>query len=188
MARRPRTSAALVAGILTIFILGIIWTVVLHNLQTQKGIPVAPSFSAADPPLPPSSESPSSARGTLPHESSPSPTVSLSPPTPPDPRVRREPERNCLAVLEKLCQDVPPGSGRRRQCFQDNVGNLSPACQVKLQAKAFRVRESTQQIKAACRSDAKRLCPKVPLAGGRILQCLEDHAKELSDGCDAALE
>lgn len=187
MVRRPRSPAALVAGILTIFILGIIWTVVLHNLQTQKGIPAAPNSSAADPPLPQVSDPPSSAPGTLPHESSPSPTVS-PPPTAQEPRARREPERNCLAVLEKLCQDVPPGSGRRRQCFQDNVGNLSPACQVKLQAQAFRVRESPQQIKAACRSDAKRLCPKVPLAGGRILQCLEDHAKELSDRCYAALE
>jgi len=93
-----------------------------------------------------------------------------------------------VAVLEKLCQDVPPGSGRRRQSFQDDVGNLSPACQVKLQAQAFQVRERTQQTKAACQSDAKRLCPKVPLAGGRIFQCLEDHAKELSEGCYTTLE
>src|SRR5881296_300161 len=118
----------------------------------------------------------------LPHESSPSPTLALPPPTAPEPRARRELERNCLSELEKLCQDIPPGSGRRRECFQDNVGIHSPACQVKPQTQAFRVRESTQQIKAACQSDAKRLCPKAPLAGGRILQCLEDYAKELSDG------
>ena len=124
----------------------------------------------------------------LPHESSPTPTVSLPPLTAQEPRARREAERNCLAVFKKLCQDVPPGSGRRRQCFQDDVGNLSPACQVKLQAQAFQVRERTQQTKAACQSDAKRLCPKVPLAGGRIFQCLEDHAKELSEGCYTTLE
>lgn len=59
MARRPRSPAAFVAGILTIFILGIIWTVVLHNLQTQKGIPAAPSSSAADPPLSLPSDPPS---------------------------------------------------------------------------------------------------------------------------------
>ncbi|MGH7205213.1 MAG: cysteine rich repeat-containing protein [Nitrospiraceae bacterium] len=201
LAQRPRSPAALVAGILTIFTLGIVWTVVLHNLPTQNDVPAvdpsqsplpaphtAPSSSAADPPPPPPSASPSPPPSTMPFESAPNPTLSPPPPIAQEPRARRELERNCLVVLEKLCQDIPPGGGRRRKCFQDNVGNLSPACQVKLQAQAFQVREGTQQLKAACESDARRLCPQAPLAGGRILQCLEDHSNELSDSCYQALE
>lgn len=185
MAQRPRPLAALVAGILTIIALGIVWTVVLHNLPTQQDIPAAPSSSAADPPpgLTPSPPPPS----TMPLESAPNPTLSPPPPIAREPRDRQELERNCLAVLEKLCQDVPPGGGRRRKCFQDNVGNLSPACQVKLQAQAFRVMERTQQLKAACEADVRRFCPQLPLVGGRILQCLEDHSNELSDSCYRAL-
>lgn len=185
MAQRPRLLASFVAGILTIFALGIVWTVVLHDLPTQKDIPAAPSSSATDPPPPPPSASPSPPPSTMLHESAPNPTLS-PPPIAQGPRAGREVERNCLAVLEKLCQDTPPGGGHRRKCFQDNLGNLSPACQVKLQAQAFQVREGPQQFKAACEADARRLCPQVP--GGRILQCLEDHSNDLSDSCYRALE
>ena len=186
MARRPRSLAAFVAGILTIFALGIVWTVVLHNLPTQLEIPAAPSPSAADPSFPAPSASPSPPPSTMLHGSAPSPTLPPPPPIAQGPRAGREVERNCLAVLEKLCQDTPPGGGRRRKCFQDNLGNLSPACQLKLQAQAFQVREGPQQFKAACEADARRLCPQVP--GGRILQCLEDHTNDLSNGCYRALE
>ncbi|MGH7229000.1 MAG: cysteine rich repeat-containing protein [Nitrospiraceae bacterium] len=185
MAQRPRSLAAFVAGILTFFALGIVWTVVLHNLPTQMENPAAPSPSAADPLSPPPSATPSPPSSTMLHGSDPNPTLS-PPPIAQGLRAGREVERTCLAVLEKLCQDTPPGGGRRRKCFQDNLGNLSPACQVKLQAQAFQVREGPQQLKAACEADARRHCPQVP--GGRMLQCLEDHSNDLSDSCYRALE
>jgi len=39
----------------------------------------------------------------------------------------------------------------------------------------------------ACRDDRERLCQGVPLGGGRVLQCLEEHAANLSEGCRKAL-
>jgi Cysteine rich repeat len=39
----------------------------------------------------------------------------------------------------------------------------------------------------ACREDRERLCQGVPFGGGRVLQCLQDHAANLSDGCRKAL-
>ena len=37
-------------------------------------------------------------------------------------------DRECRAALEKLCQDVEPGSGRIRRCFEANEGKLTPSC------------------------------------------------------------
>ncbi len=34
-----------------------------------------------------------------------------------------------------------------------------------------------------CRKDIDRLCPGVPLGGGRILGCLKQHENEVSVGC-----
>lgn len=212
LAQRPRSLAAFVAGILTISALGIVWTVVLHNLPTQIEVPVvdqsvpadpsaAPSSSAADPP--PSAsfsplQSPSPVEdhprptptppGRIPLESARNPTLPPPPPIAQEPRDHQELARNCSAALARLCEDVPPGGGRRKKCFQDNVGNLSPACQVKLQEQAFRMDETIRTFRAACATDVRRLCPHLPLGDGRILECLEDRSKELSEGCYVALE
>jgi len=214
LAQRPRSPAALVAGIVTIVALGIVWTVVLHNLPTQIEVPAvdqslpaahpaAPSSSAADlppsaSPSPPPSTSPVEAPPsltpspppprTIPLESAPNPTLSPPPPIAQEPRDHQELARNCRAALAKLCEDVTPGGGRRKKCFEDNVGNLSPTCQVKLQEQAFRMEETMRSFQAACEADARRLCPLVPSGGGRILECLEDHSNELSDSCYQALE
>jgi len=36
---------------------------------------------------------------------------------------------------------------------------------------------------AACRADRETFCKGVPLGGGRVVRCLEQHAANLSDGC-----
>lgn len=210
MAQRPRSLAAFVAGILTISALGIVWTVVLHNLPTQievQSVPAdpsaAPSSSAADPPpsasfspLPSPSPAEDPPRPTptppppsrIPLESARNPTLPPPPPIAQEPRDHQELARNCSAALARLCEDIPPGGGRRKKCFQDNVGNLSPACQVKLQEQAFRMDDTMRSFRAACGADVRRLCPHVASGDGRILECLEDRSKELSDGCHQALE
>ena len=39
-----------------------------------------------------------------------------------------------------------------------------------------------------CRGDAERLCPGVPMGGGRIIACLKAHKEEVSIGCGKALQ
>jgi hypothetical protein len=39
----------------------------------------------------------------------------------------------------------------------------------------------------ACRSDVQSLCPSVKPGGGRVAQCLQQHASELSPACKAQL-
>ena len=39
-----------------------------------------------------------------------------------------------------------------------------------------------------CKADYERLCPGVPMGGGRIIDCLKAHKEEISIGCGKALQ
>ena len=39
-----------------------------------------------------------------------------------------------------------------------------------------------------CKADVARLCPGVPMGGGRIIGCLKAHKMEVSVGCAKALQ
>ncbi len=39
-----------------------------------------------------------------------------------------------------------------------------------------------------CKADADRLCPGVPMAGGRIVGCLKAHTMEITVGCAKAIQ
>ncbi len=39
-----------------------------------------------------------------------------------------------------------------------------------------------------CKADVARLCPGVPMGGGRIIACLKAHKEEMSIGCGKALQ
>jgi hypothetical protein len=39
-----------------------------------------------------------------------------------------------------------------------------------------------------CKADYERLCPGVPMGGGRIIGCLKEHKMEISIGCGKALQ
>ena len=54
-------------------------------------------------------------------------------------------------------------------------------------ALALQIPEIARGQLVACRADRERFCRDVPLGGGRVLRCLEQHAGDLSDGCRRAL-
>jgi hypothetical protein len=39
-----------------------------------------------------------------------------------------------------------------------------------------------------CKADVERLCPGVPMGGGRIIGCLKAHKMDVSVGCAKALQ
>jgi hypothetical protein len=39
-----------------------------------------------------------------------------------------------------------------------------------------------------CKADSERLCPGVPMGGGRIVGCLKEHKMEISVGCARAIQ
>jgi hypothetical protein len=53
---------------------------------------------------------------------------------------------------------------------------------------AVRMRGAMQKFRQACEADIKQFCQNVKPGGGRIIQCLENHSKEVSDGCYGVLE
>lgn len=51
-----------------------------------------------------------------------------------------------------------------------------------------RMKEGMHRFRKACEVDVKQFCPNVKPGGGRILQCLDEHSKEVSDSCYDMLE
>ena len=45
-----------------------------------------------------------------------------------------------------------------------------------------------EMVKQACGGDVKRFCQGVTPGEGRIVQCLEEHAKDLSQDCSKLME
>ena len=43
-------------------------------------------------------------------------------------------------------------------------------------------------LREACREDARSFCQGIQPGGGRIMECLKDHYKEISDACYTALQ
>jgi hypothetical protein len=56
-----------------------------------------------------------------------------------------------------------------------------------LPAAVFAQSNQIQQVMRYCRPDMERLCPGVPLGGGRIARCLKAHKMEISVGCAMTL-
>ena len=48
--------------------------------------------------------------------------------------------------------------------------------------------QDARAAREACREDVQRLCAGVPVGGGRLATCLQEHSEELSDGCRPAIE
>jgi len=50
------------------------------------------------------------------------------------------------------------------------------------------MRAGMQKFRQACEADIKQFCGNVQPGGGRIIQCLESHSKEVSEQCHETLE
>ena len=51
-----------------------------------------------------------------------------------------------------------------------------------------RMKGGKHKMREACEADIKQFCSNVTPGGGRIVQCLEQHQKEVSQGCNQLLE
>ncbi len=171
-----RTGVSLVVGLLTLVVLGVVWGTVVLNLPRQEKSPAPQPSSGLStlpaPPSPPVVESPA-----------PAPEVSIAeiPKVEPAP-ISASVELKCQAEVEQLCPEGGPG-GDRRRCLQNKGRHLSAVCQRVAQDRMVRVKEEAQRMRAACEADVRRFCRNVPPGPGRILQCLEEHAQDVSEQC-----
>lgn len=95
-------------------------------------------------------------------------------------------EIKCQAELESICPASLNGDDRLR-CAQQSAQKLPLPCQHAVLARVARAKEDLQRIRFACEADARRFCRRAGPRGGQILQCLEEHAQEISDRCFEAL-
>jgi len=50
------------------------------------------------------------------------------------------------------------------------------------------MKEGKHKLQEACGADIKKFCANIEHGGGRIVQCLEQHQKEVSQACNQLLE
>lgn len=104
---------------------------------------------------------------------------------PRDRRAREIAEVKCEAEVQRYCPDSLAGEDRRR-CAIQRLKRLDVPCQQIIRQRLVRWREA-EGYKLACVEDLKRFCLTVQPGDGRILQCLQEHEQDLSEGCYQSL-
>jgi hypothetical protein len=90
----------------------------------------------------------------------------------------------CKEDVAALCPNLQPGPGGHAaiaRCLEAQQDKLSPQCKTHLDE----MRARAEAAKEACKPDVEKFCAGVAEGGGRIMQCLHQHASELSDACKA---
>lgn len=179
--------------VLSCVVLGAVWGFVIYLLPESTNPPEL-SSRFPSPPIPPPTVQPS----PILNLDDPAPTVHPAPPV----MVKEEPtpalsptkgrsapeaarltfgmELKCAMEIDGLC---PEEEGDRRICLQRKAEQLPGPCRPMLRKRLVRMKENTQQMRAACETDRRQYCRDESLTGGAIVQCLESHAQEVSDPC-----
>lgn len=89
----------------------------------------------------------------------------------------------CAQEMRKLCPDHRPGSEGFRECFEQHKDELTPQCQERL----AQGQERVEKMRAACETEIETHCSEAGQGGGRLMQCLNRHFADLSDGCKQAM-
>jgi len=85
----------------------------------------------------------------------------------------------CAEDIEAFCKGIKPGEGDILRCLADKSGELSSACKGRLE----QLKKDFLASAADCEPDVQAFCATVPRSGGRLVQCLKKHEKELSSPC-----
>lgn len=186
------------AGAITAIGLTAVWLAVATSLPTQEELagepshPVRVASAAAAVPVEPNLDlsipgvvAPSSP-ASQPAEQSPSDPSSdearnSSPPIV-DARTAQITRLKCEAEIEQVCPDAMEGGGGFR-CLERRMKDLPSPCQAMVRERFVKWKEDRNRTLAACRDDVRRLCATMKPGDGRVVQCLQDHAQDVSDRC-----
>lgn len=186
-------SNRILAGALTFLGLGVVWMAIIGNLSSQQELSAneslqPPARAVAPKPVPEpllDLSIPGVPPGPQPASKTPGasgipdmPTASM----PFDRRAAQVARLRCEAEVEQLCPESSDGWARR-QCLEMRAQQLPAPCQQQIRERLVRWKEERGRLILACQADIKRFCPDVRPGGGPQLQCLQQHAQELSDGC-----
>ncbi len=170
----------------------LVWTIIWANFPSKEELLSAQSASPiAEAPHPseldltiPGVVSPPTEISTRAADS-PSATTYGGLSVPHDRRARQIAEVKCEAEVQSYCPDSLSGEARRR-CVLQRMKQFDTTCQQVVQQRLARWKEA-EGYKFICAEDMKRVCPTVQPGDGRILQCLQEHEQDLSEGCYQSL-
>lgn len=196
---RDRAFGRILAGTVTTVGLGMVWLAVVIGLPLEQEFSANDSHSsqraglvrAVKTPLEPIADlsitSTRASRDALSAPSSdrlqsgwPSDVSSVSASS--DRRSAQVTRMRCEAEIEQICPDSVDNA-ERMKCFEQNKGQLATPCQQQIHERFVKWKEDQGRMLAACREDVKRWCAFVKAGEGGILQCLQDHAQQVSDRC-----
>ena len=198
MAER-QSSSGFIAGTITLLGLGLVWVTVSANFPSQEELfsGEMPVEAYRAPGQPPSLSAPPTLDLTIP-TSPPLPShAALSRPdddglhdapvdapavTRLDPSTLQATRLKCEAEIDQLCPDSLDGSARAH-CLEQRAKQLTLPCQGQLHERFVKWKEDRSRLIAACDGDIRRYCRAVKLESREILQCLQSHGQEVSDGC-----
>lgn len=198
MSKPPSSSNRLAAILVTLAGLGLVWGLVWANMPANEQFQssgVSSRSKKADPPTPeldlsipgvPSPDAPGSHRVVIngtevtPDEQKTGEAGGIV-----DLRTKQIVEMKCEVELQQVCPDSLQGENRQR-CMAQRVKQFSAPCQSLVRQRLVRFKEQSGHA-LACADDVKRFCRDVQPGDGQRLQCLQDHAQDVSDGCYATL-
>lgn len=186
------------AGAITAIGLTAVWLAVATSLPTQEELAGESSHSvrvasaAAAVPVEPSLDlsipgvvapgSPAAQPAERSPSDPPSGEARNSPPPIVDARTVQITRLKCEAEIEQVCPDAMEGGGGFR-CLERRMKDLPSPCQAMVRERFVKWKEDRSRTLAACRDDVRRLCATMKPGDGRVVQCLQDHAQDVSDRC-----
>lgn len=97
----------------------------------------------------------------------------------------------CKTEIETHCKDVTPGEGRVLACLYAYEDKLSGKCEYALYDAAVQLERAIAALSYVaneCADDLDANCASVEGGEGRLLACLEEHEKKVSDRCKQAVK
>ncbi len=99
--------------------------------------------------------------------------------------------KGCEKELESYCKDVTPGEGRVLACLYSHKEKLSGRCEFALYdaaAQLERAIAALTYVANECENDLDKYCASVEAGEGRLLACLNEHEKKVSERCIQSLK
>ncbi len=97
----------------------------------------------------------------------------------------------CQKEIEGFCKDVTPGEGRILACLYAHNDKLTGQCEYALFDAAVQLERAVAALSYVaneCSADIMKNCAAVQAGEGRILACLEEHRKDVSERCKQAVK
>ena len=99
--------------------------------------------------------------------------------------------KGCQKEIEGFCKDVTPGEGRILACLYAHNDKLTGQCEYALFDAAVQLERAVAALSYVaneCSADIMKNCAAVQAGEGRILACLEEHQKDVSERCKQAVK